>query len=178
MKLETKLRESAGAGDLHRMNHVPVVADALRQAGAGGLQGLLPDGIESQVGSSLGGTELSRGQWQRVALARCLMRPTPILLLLDEPAAALDPEAEHLLFERFVTAARTAVETRAAVTLLVAHRLSTVRLADMIVVLSGGQISECGNHEELMERNGSYASLFRAQAAGYLDASTGDAGGM
>jgi ATP-binding cassette, subfamily B, bacterial len=91
------------------------------------------------------------------------MREQPLLLVLDEPTAALDAETEHALFERYAAASRG----NGRLTLLVSHRFSTVRMADLIVVLDGARVREIGSHEELMARGGQYAELYRIQAAGY-----------
>ena len=97
-----------------------------------------------------------------LALARGFMRGEPLLLVLDEPTAALDAETEHALFERYAAAARGD-----QITLLVSHRFSTVRMADTIVVLDGARVVETGSHEELMARGGQYAELYGIQAAAY-----------
>ena len=107
------------------------------------------------------GEQLSGGQWQKVALARAFMRNAPIVIL-DEPTASLDPESETEIFGHMQKIAA------GATTLLVAHRFSTVRLADRILVLEQGQVIEDGTHEELLHLNGTYARLFRLQADAYL----------
>ena len=91
--------------------------------------------------------ELSFGQWQKLALARGFMREQPLLLVLDEPTAALDAETEHALFERYAAAARSGDDTSGRITILVSHRFSTVRMADLIVVLDGARLVEVGSHE-------------------------------
>ncbi|MEO2167276.1 MAG: ABC transporter ATP-binding protein, partial [bacterium] len=134
-----------------------------RAAAAGGIAEAieaLPDGYGQILGRWFGGEELSIGQWQRLALARAFMRPSPVLIL-DEPTAALDAEAEAEIFDRFreLTAGRT--------TILITHRFSSVRMADRIAVVEGGRITELGTHEELLAHEGTYARMFRLQAAGY-----------
>ncbi|MGH3659759.1 MAG: ABC transporter ATP-binding protein, partial [Micromonosporaceae bacterium] len=113
-----------------------------------------------------GGVDLSGGQWQRVALGRGLMRTDPLLVVFDEPTAALDAQTEHALFERFAAAARSG-ESRGTVTLLVSHRFSTVRMADLIVVLDAGRVREQGDHAELMALGGLYAELYDLQSTAY-----------
>jgi ATP-binding cassette subfamily B protein len=114
-----------------------------------------------------GGVDLSIGQWQKVALARGLMRSDPLLLVLDEPTSALDPRAERRLFDGFAAAARATAATTGGVTLLVSHRFSTVRTADLVVVLTRGSVEEMGTHDELMTRRGTYRELYDLQARGY-----------
>jgi ATP-binding cassette subfamily B protein len=117
--------------------------------------------------------EVSFGQWQKLALSRGFMRERPLLLVLDEPTAALDAETEHALFERYAAAARGGRAAGAseggggAITLLVSHRFSTVRMADRIVVLDGARVAESGTHDELVAKGGPYAELYRIQAAAY-----------
>jgi ATP-binding cassette subfamily B protein len=116
---------------------------------------------------------VSFGQWQKLALARGFMRDRPLLLVLDEPTAALDAETEHALFERFAAAARdgrsrgAAAGTGGRITILVSHRFSTVRMADLIVVLDGSRVAEVGTHDELVARGGQYAELYGIQASAY-----------
>ena len=111
---------------------------------------------------------VSFGQWQKLALARGFMRDQPLLLVLDEPTAALDAETEHALFERYAAAARAAATARRRPHhILVSHRFSTVRMADLIVVLDGARVVEVGTHEELMAKRGQYAELYSIQAAAY-----------
>jgi len=161
-------RESVGIGDLPDAQSDPHVLAALGRAAAAELPGELPSGLETQLGREFdGGADLSLGQWQKVALARAMMRPAPLLLVLDEPTASLDAPTEHSLFERFAAAAGEAAATSGAITILVSHRFSTVRNADLILVVSGGRISESGTHDQLIRRGGLYAELYELQAAAY-----------
>ena len=121
----------------------------------------LPNGYEQLLGCRFeGGTELSGGEWQKIALARAHLREAQ-LLVLDEPTAALDARSEHEVFDRFTELAR------GKMTLLISHRFATVRMADRILVLQGGKITEEGSHEELVRNGGHYAEMFELQAAGY-----------
>ncbi|HEY0001275.1 MAG TPA: ABC transporter ATP-binding protein, partial [Actinoplanes sp.] len=155
-------RDTIGVGDLTRPQDDRTVRLAAERAGAGGVIDRFPDGLRTQLGRAFGGTDPSPGQWQRLALARGLMRQAPLLMVLDEPTAALDPQAEDELFRRSTHEARAATE-RGAIVLLVSHRMTTVRTADLIVVLGGGRIVELGTHTELMTADGEYAEMFRLQ---------------
>src|SRR5690349_13782832 len=124
-------------------------------------------GLDTQLGPTWpSGVDLSFGQWQKLALARGFMRDEPLLLMLDEPTAALDAETEHALFERYAEAAHD-TDGNGRVTVLVSHRFSTVRMADLIVVLDGATVVAVGRHDELPARGGQYADLFQIQAGAY-----------
>jgi ATP-binding cassette, subfamily B, bacterial len=167
-RLEVLARETVGVGDLPNVTATPVVERALDRAQAADVVATLPEGLETPLGRTwANGSELSGGQWQKLALGRAMMRERPLILLLDEPTAALDASAEHVLFERYAATARAAARTTGAITLLVSHRFSTVRMADLILVLADGEVVESGTHDELMELGGSYADLFRLQARAY-----------
>jgi ATP-binding cassette subfamily B protein len=166
-RLELHAQETVGVGDLPRLDDRAATSTAVDRAGAQDVIERLAYGIETQLGPSWEeGTEVSFGQWQKLALARGFMRDAPLLLILDEPTAALDAETEHALFERFAEAARSHVDT-GRITVLVSHRFSTVRMADLIVVMDGAHVAEVGSHEELMTLHGHYAELFGIQAAAY-----------
>ncbi len=135
-----------------RLDDEPAVSAAVARAGAGDVVSRLGAGLATQLGPTWpGGVDVSFGQWQKLALARGFMRDRPLLLILDEPTAALDAETEHALFERFAAAARGSSEA-GRTTILVSHRFSTVRMADLIVVLDGAHLAEVGSHAELMEK--------------------------
>jgi ATP-binding cassette subfamily B protein len=160
--------EAVGVGDLPAVDDVTAIERALEQACATDVIETLDDGLATQLGRSfLNGRELSGGQWQKLALGRGMMRQQPLLLVLDEPTASLDAETEHSLFERYIDAARRSRDATGAITVLVSHRFSTVRAADLIVVLDEGAAIEVGSHAELMQRDGMYAELFRLQARAY-----------
>jgi ATP-binding cassette subfamily B protein len=137
------------------------IRSAADQSLASSLLPRLPQGYRQMLGRRFDeGVDLSGGEWQKIALARAYMREAQ-LLILDEPTAALDARAEYDVFVRFnaLMAGRMAV--------VISHRFSTVRMADRIVVLNGGEIVEEGTHESLVEHGGLYAELFAMQAAGY-----------
>lgn len=160
-------RETVGLGDTS-VEGDDLVLDALHRAAAPEVLPQLPDGLATQLGRDFdGGVELSLGQWQKLALGRAMMRTEPLLLVLDEPTASLDAPTEHRLFERFHGIAREAAHARGAVTILISHRFSTVRMADLILVVDGGRIAEAGPHDELLAAGGLYAELYDLQARAY-----------
>ena len=178
-RFEFRARHTVGVGDVPRLNDEPAVTAAVSRAGADDVVGRLTSGLETQLGPTWPqGVEVSFGQWQKLALARGFMRDHPLLLVLDEPTAALDAETEHALFERYAAAVHgsrngiPAADGSAAgddgrITILVSHRFSTVRMADLIVVLDGARVAEFGTHEALMAKGGAYAQLYGIQAAAY-----------
>ncbi len=168
-RFEFRAVHTVGLGDVPRMDDEPAVVAAVDRAGAGDVVARLASGLDTQLGPTWpSGVELSFGQWQKLALARGFMRDHPLLLVLDEPTAALDAETEHALFERYAAAARGTSESHSgSITILVSHRFSTVRMADLIVVLDGARIVEVGTHDELMAKSGQYSELYSIQAAAY-----------
>jgi ATP-binding cassette subfamily B protein len=167
VRFELLAGEAVGVGDLPRMSQPAALASALERADATAVAASLPDGLETRLGRSFtGGQELSGGQWQRLALARGMMRDLPLLLILDEPTASLDAITEAALFERYLSARQLARES-GAITLLVSHRFSTVRMADLIVVLDQGRIAASGDHASLIRAGGLYAELYELQARAY-----------
>ncbi len=166
-RFEFRAGHTVGLGDVPRLDDEPAVLAAVDRAGASDVVARLMSGLDTQLGPTWpGGVELSFGQWQKLALARGFMRDEPLLLVLDEPTAALDAETEHALFERYSAAARGTGES-GRITILVSHRFSTIRMADLIVVLDGARLVEVGTHDELMAKNGQYSELYSIQAAAY-----------
>ncbi|PVU83627.1 ABC transporter ATP-binding protein [Cellulomonas sp. WB94] len=167
-RFELLARENVGVGNLPDIASDTAVLAGLRRARAEGVLDRLDDGLDTQLGTThTDGAQLSGGQWQKLALGRAMMREAPLLLVLDEPTSALDAQAEHELFEQYALNARRVGGLTGAITLLVSHRFSTVRMADLIVVVADGRVSESGSHDELVALGGLYAELFDLQAAAY-----------
>ena len=172
-RFEFRALHTVGLGDVPRLDDRPAVSTAVDRAGAADVVSRLVSGLDTQLGPTWPrGVEVSFGQWQKLSLARGFMRDTPLLLVLDEPTAALDAETEHALFERYAAAAHGQGNgnpdgTAGRITILVSHRFSTVRMADLIVVLDGARLVEMGTHDELIARRGQYADLYGIQAAAY-----------
>jgi ATP-binding cassette subfamily B protein len=161
MRYDLLVKENIGFGNLDRLNDRFAIETAARKGQAAEMIARLPGSYDQVVGRRFdGGVNLSGGEWQKIALARAYMRDAQVLIL-DEPTATLDARAEYEVFLRFaeLTQGRTSV--------LISHRFSTVRMAGRILVLSGGEITEQGSHEELVGAGGTYAELFELQAAGY-----------
>ncbi len=166
-RFELRARQSVGVGDVPLFDDEPAVVSAVGRAGAEDVVEALPGGLATQLGPTWPeGVDVSFGQWQKIALARGFMRDQPLLLVLDEPTAALDAETEHALFERYAAGARRDNPV-GGITVLVSHRFSTARMADLIVVLDGARVVDFGSHEELIARGGQYAELYAIQAAAY-----------
>ena len=154
--------ENVGAGDEEHFEDETRWREAAAKGQASDFIETLPAGYQTQLGKWFqDGRELSGGQWQKIALSRAFMRTRADILVLDEPTAAMDAQAEAEVFEHFRQLARERI------TILISHRFSTVRMADQIAVLDRGRIVEIGSHEELMQLNGRYAHLFTLQARGY-----------
>jgi ATP-binding cassette, subfamily B, bacterial len=154
--------ENVGAGDERFFEDESRWREAAAKGRASDFIDTLPGGYRTQLGKWFkDGRELSGGQWQKIALSRAFMRSRADILVLDEPTAAMDAQAEAEVFEHFRQLARERI------TILISHRFSTVRMADQIVVLNSGHIVERGSHEQLMQLNGRYAHLFTLQARGY-----------
>jgi ATP-binding cassette subfamily B protein len=162
-KYQLKLRENIGLGSVAHLADEPRIERAAERGGASDLLATLPGGLDAALGHWFEkGSELSGGQWQKVALARAFMREEADILVLDEPTAALDAESEHAVFERFRELAK------GRTTIVISHRFPTVRMAKHIIVLEQGQVVEHGSHEALLAEDGKYARMFKLQAQGYL----------
>jgi ATP-binding cassette subfamily B protein len=154
--------ENIGAGDVAAFDDRGRWLDAAAKGQAGEFIAALPAAYDTQLGRWFNsGQELSGGQWQRIALARAFMRNGAEILVLDEPTASMDAETEAQIFDHFRSL------TANKISILISHRFSTVRHADLIVVLDQGQIIERGTHAELLELGGRYARLFDLQARAY-----------
>jgi ATP-binding cassette subfamily B protein len=159
---QLSVRENIGLGSIDHLEDMPRIERAAERGGADAVARALPLGLEARLGTWFEkGSELSGGQWQKIALARAFMREEADILVLDEPTAALDAEAEHGVFERF----RQLSEGRT--TIVISHRFPTVRMARHIIVLDQGTLAESGSHAELIARGGIYARMFALQAQGY-----------
>ncbi len=165
-RFEFAARTSVGLGDLAAIDDDAAVRGAVGKAGATDVVDRLESGLDTQLGPTWPeGVDVSFGQWQKLALARGFMRHDPLLLILDEPTAALDAETEHELFSRYAAAARAG--SNGGITILVSHRFSTVRMADLIVVLQGATVAQVGTHDELMRDGGAYSELYSIQSDAY-----------
>jgi ATP-binding cassette, subfamily B, bacterial len=162
VRYQMKVGENLGAGDVLAFEDEARWQAAARRGLADDFIATMPGGYHTQLGRWFkGGQELSGGQWQKIALSRAYMRESADILVLDEPTAAMDAAAEAAVFADFRE------HSRDKMTILISHRFSTVRAADQILVIDGGEILEQGDHESLMAANGRYARLFRLQAKGY-----------
>lgn len=155
------LGENIALGDLKTLEHPEKLKYAIQEAGIGPLVEKFAEKENTLLGKQFGGTELSGGEWQKLALARAFVRRGAQLLILDEPTAALDPRSEYEVYQRFIELAH------GKTTLLVTHRLASVRMADRILVMKKGYLIETGTHEELLNCGGEYAALWNMQAKQY-----------
>jgi ATP-binding cassette, subfamily B, bacterial len=156
------LGENIALGDLDRLENDLQLSQAVARAGMTSLLKKVPDGYQTLLGKQFDGTELSGGEWQKLALARAFIREDQAqILILDEPTAALDPRSESEVYRRFAELAQ------GKTTLLITHRLASTRMADRILVLKAGRLIEQGSHDQLLEQAGEYASLWKMQAEQY-----------
>ncbi|WP_327070532.1 ABC transporter ATP-binding protein/permease [Kitasatospora sp. NBC_01250] len=167
VRFQTPAREAVGTGDLPRIDDLGEVSRAVRQGGAQAVVERLEQGLDTRLGTLFDGVELSGGQWQKLALARTCMRQDPLLVVLDEPTAALDPRSEYEVFRQQIRLARELAGRSGTVTLIISHRFSTVRAADTILVLAEGAVVEQGSHEQLITAGGEYARMYGLQQAAY-----------
>jgi ATP-binding cassette subfamily B protein len=167
-RFEFSIQRAVGLGLLRDLDDAAAATAALDRAAAADIAESARAGLATQLGPSWpDGIDLSGGQWQKLAIGRAMMRTDPLLLLLDEPTAAIDAETEHRLFARWTATASDVRRRTGAITVLVSHRFSTVRMADLILVLRDGDICERGSHAELIAAGGLYAELFEIQAGAY-----------
>ena len=161
-RYDLTVKENIGFGNLAELDNLARIRHAAEMGGAVDLIEGMPHGYDTMLGRVFyeDAKDLSGGEWQRIALARAFMRDVP-LLILDEPTAALDAFAENAVYNRFTEL------TQGRTTVFVTHRLSSVRMAQKILVLKAGRLIEVGNHDELMAQGGEYASMFKLQAERY-----------
>ena len=161
MRYDMMAEENVGFGRIEELANQARIEDAARKSLAEPMIAQFAEGYQQMLGRRFeNGVDLSAGQWQKIALARAYMRDAQVLIL-DEPTASLDARAEFEVFQRFADL------TRGRMAVLISHRFSTVRMADRILVLDGGEIIEQGTHQQLVAASGRYAELFELQAAGY-----------
>jgi ATP-binding cassette subfamily B protein len=160
---QLRVSENVGVGSVSNMQDTPRLERAVTRGGAEPVVAGLSAGMDTALGRWFqDGVELSGGQWQKIALSRGFMREEADILVLDEPTAALDAEAEHAVFERFREL------SQGKTTFIISHRFPTVRMADRILVLEHGHVIEDGTHEGLVAAQKTYARLYEMQARGYL----------
>lgn len=167
VRIESQAATTVGLGDCDQLDDHERINDSVDRGGARPVIDSLPDGLTTPLGKTYQhGEELSGGQWQRLAIARGMMPTTPLCLVLDEPTAALDPAAEQALYDHYRQAA-SSIEVAGAITILISHRFSSVRMADLIVVFDNGTIIETGSHDALLTADGAYARMYHRQASAY-----------
>lgn len=162
VRYQMRVGDNIGAGDADGLEDEARWREAADKGLAAPFIEQMPKGYQTQLGKWFrDGRELSLGQWQKIALSRAFMRKDADIVVLDEPTASMDAEAESRVFERFREL------TRDQIAIVISHRFSTVRMADQILVLDAGRVLESGTHEALVALGGRYATLFELQAAGY-----------
>ena len=159
--LDNPLRDNIYFGKAYEPPEIKEIIKAAKLSGADEVAEQLPNGYDQMLGSTFeGGIELSAGQWQKVALARAYLRDAPVLIM-DEPTAAIDAKAESEIFDKVEKLSKNKT------VIIISHRFSTVRNADKIYVVERGKIIESGSHAELINKKGTYSTLFNLQAKGY-----------
>jgi ATP-binding cassette, subfamily B, bacterial len=167
VRFEVLARESVGLGHIPDAHDPSKVRHALARADVADVEEELPEGLETPLGRAfLEGVDLSGGQWQKVALGRSMMRAAPLILVLDEPTYSLDVESERRVFDWFSRIAG-GDNPAGTIVVIVSHRFSTVRAADIVAVMHEGRLVELGSHAELMAIAGRYATMYTTQAEGY-----------
>ncbi len=161
------VRVNVGLGRVADLNNSERINGAVAEAGADALIVKLRDGLDTQLGTHLGGVDLSEGQWQRLALARGFVREQPLLLLLDEPTASLDAPTERSIFNQYMARAKRLAKEVGAICIVISHRFATVQGADQIAVFKDGMLIEAGSHEELVASGGLYEELYSISVRGY-----------
>jgi ATP-binding cassette, subfamily B, bacterial len=165
---ELTILENIALGSLDKISNRELILETAKWAGADGFISNFSSGLETQIGKEFSTNELSHGEWQKLALARTIIRDSQILIL-DEPTSSIDVETEYQFYKRFHEL------TRYRMTLLISHRLSAVQMADRILYLEDGEILEQGSHNELIEMNGEYAHLYSLQASQYFQSDSVEA---
>lgn len=162
-------REAVALGSPAHMGDVDAITGAIARAQASPVIDQLDAGLDTQLGVAFGGVEMSQGQWQKLALARAMMRSAPAVLAFDEPTSALDPQAEHDLFRLLMIESRHLGRQHGTITFFVSHRFSSADLADLVLVIADGTIVESGSHDDLIELGGRYAEYFALQRDAYIN---------
>jgi len=161
IRYDFDVTENIAVGDINRIDDQAAIQSAAELSLADEFISEMPNGYQQQLGRRFTkGKDLSGGQWQKLALARAYIRDASVMIL-DEPTSALDAKAEYESFQRFMGL------TKGKTSIIISHRFSTVRMADRIIVLQNGTVTEEGSHQSLMTNNGLYSELFTLQAAGY-----------
>jgi ATP-binding cassette, subfamily B, bacterial len=160
-------RESVGIGNLAAIENESAVWKSIERAGADQWVRELPEALESQLGKEFDGVELSQGQWQKISIARSMMRNRPLVTIFDEPTGALDVRSEDEILSMYARTIGDAVHVNGGFGFVVSHRLSMMPLMDKLIVLDEGRVIEAGTHDELMSNGGSYSKMFSRQASAY-----------
>ena len=164
-RYDLSLRENIALADLSNLSDEQKLTRVVDKVALSDLMRELPEGLDTKLGKEFGGTELSGGQWQKIAIARGLLKGVSVLIL-DEPTASVDPRSEFEIFERF------AKIVQEPTTILITHRLASVRMVNKILVLRDGHLIEYGSHKKLLSNGGEYFELWALQSETYIQMST------